>query len=490
MRRHSILIRSFTFSLLATLVLSVAGTLYAQNLWTLEDCINYALDNNIQVKQKQLDIELQEEYLLTSKLDMLPDLNGYVSHGYNWGKSVDRFTNEFATERVRSNNLYASSNFTIFNGFRKLNTMKQSKLYLLATNYESDKFMDDISLNIVTYYLTILYNTENLKIAQSQLDITTQQVSRTQKLVEAGTLARGDLLTVEAQAATEELNVITAMNNLELAYLDLSQALDLPTPEGFEIEIPVVRITEQIGLLPNPESVYNYALISRPEIKGAETRLEASEKGISIAKGGMSPNLYLSGSWGSGYSGANKVGEDETTTYPIIGYTEGTNPIPVISAYPSITYADYKVKGFGDQLKDNNNRSFMIHLNIPIFNGWQTNSAIQQAKISQQNAYYNLELEKLNLNKIINQAYADASAAYKKYISSIKNVDATTEAFKYAEQKFNVGLITSLEYNESKKENTLAQSLLISAKYEYLYTVTILDFYMGNPISIDKFRAN
>lgn len=488
MNKKRYLFKDFLISLIITVFLCGGSAVYAQNVWSLNDCIDYALDNNIQVKQKQLDIELQQEDYLQSKMAMLPDLNGYASHGYNWGQTIDRFTNEFATERVRSNNFYASTSMTLFNGFQKLNTMKQSKLYLLATQYEADKFLDDISVNIATFYLQVLYNTESLIVAENQLDITLQQADRTRKLVEAGTLARGDLLTVEAQAATEELMVVNAQNSLELSYLDLTQALDLPSPKGFEIEKPEFQITGDVNLLPNPESVFGYAVLNRPEIKSAETIVQATEKGVSIAKGFMSPNIYLSGSWGTGYSGANKIGVDPITFKPEIGIT--ANDVPVYSLYETTIYQDYKTKGFGDQLNDNNNRSFMLHMNIPIFNGWQTQTSIQKAKINLKSAEYSLDLAKLNLNKIINQAYSDAVAAFKKYNAAVKKVNATEMAFQYASQKFNVGLITSLEYNDSKKEHTKAQSELLSAKYEYLFTMTILDFYMGKPISLEKYKID
>ena len=486
MSNRRYLLKDFYISLAITILLIITGGIYAQKVWSLEDCINYALDNNIQVKQQELNIELQQEDYLQSKLTMLPDLNGYASHGYNWGQTIDRFTNQFATERVRSNNFYAQTSVTIFNGFQLLNTVKQSKLYLEATKYDADKFMDDISVNIATYYLQVLYNIESLKTAENQLEVTLQQVERTKKLVEAGTLARGDLLTVEAQAAAEELVVVNAQNALQLSYLDLTQALDLPSPEGFEVEKPDIEIDKDIKLLPSPDNVYGYAVINRPEIKAAEARLDASERGLSIARGSPSPSLSLSASWGSGYSGANKIGENPYMETIPIGYTAND-----VLVYSDITqYGDYKVKPFSEQIDDNNNQTFMIHLNIPIFNGWQARSSIQKAKINRNISEYNLALEKLNLNKLINQAYNDAESAFKKYRSAQKKVHATEEAFKYSEQKFNVGLITSYEYNDTKKELTSAQSELISAKYEFLFMITILDFYMGKPISIEKYATD
>ncbi|MDZ7742514.1 MAG: TolC family protein [Bacteroidota bacterium] len=478
--------KDFYISLAITCLLVITGGIYAQQVWSLEECIDYALENNIQVKQQQLNIELQEADYLQSKLSMLPDLNGYASHGYNWGQTIDRFTNQFATERVQSNNFYAQTSLTLFNGFQLMNNMKQSRLNLLATQYDADKFMDDISVNIATYYLQVLYNIETLRSAESQLEVTLQQVERTKKLVEAGTLARGDQLTVEAQAAAEELRVVNAQNALQLSYLDLTQALDLPSPEGFEVEQPDIEIERDIKLLPSPENVYGYALDNRPEIKAAETRLQASGKGLDIARGSLSPNLSLSASWGTGYSGANKIGEDPYIETIPIGYT--ANDVLVFSDINQ--YAGYKTKAFGDQFEDNNNQTFMIHLNIPIFNGWQARSSIQRAKINMDISEYNLQLEKLNLNKLINQAYNDAESAFKKYRSALKKVNATEEAFKYSEQKFNVGMITSYEYNDTKKELSNAQSELISAKYEFLFMITILDFYMGRPISLENYAMD
>jgi outer membrane protein len=334
-----------------------------------------------------------------------------------------------------------------------------------------------------------LYNTEALKSAEAQLAVTVEQVERTRKLVNAGTLAKGDLLTVEAQAAAEELAVVNAQNALQMSYLNLTQALDLETPVDFEVEKPDIQVTANDKLMPDPSVILGYAVLNRPEIKAAETRVDASHRGLSIAKGSRSPNLYFTASWGTGYSGANKVGVDPSYSYPVIGHTVGADPINVESYYQQVDYASSKTKDFSDQISDNNNQTLMFNMSIPIFNGWQANSSIQQAKINVQNAQYNLELAKLNLNKIINQAFTDATAAYKKYKSATKKVNATREAFKYSEQKFDVGMITSYEYNDTKKELTRAESELLSAKYEYLFTMTILDFYMGKPISIEKFEV-
>jgi outer membrane protein len=453
-------------------------------VWTLEDCIGYALTNNVDVKRQMLNIQYGEETLLQSKLNMLPNLNGYASNGYNWGQTIDRFTNEFATERVRSNNFYLSSQFTLFNGLQQLNTIKKNEIDLLASRYNVDTFMDDVSMNIAAAYLQILYYKELKRVAEAQLDISQQQVNRTGKMVDAGTLAKGDLLIIEAQLATEELNLITVQNNLDISYLTLAQLLDLPTMDGFEIEEPDLAEVESPQAPLGADAVYDIALGNRPEIKAAELTVQSSEKTLALARGVLYPVLGLQGSWGTGYSGAAKDYQyQDITDYPI-GVTEGGETVYSLYPYSEVISSD--VTPFTDQIGDNLNTTVMLNLQIPIFNGWYARSNITKAKIGIESAEYALQSTKLNLRKVIQQAYADAVAALKTHTAAEKKVEATSESFKYADQKFNVGLINSVEYNEAKKELTKAEAELLQAKYDFIFKTTILDFYMGNPLTLKR----
>ena len=452
--------------------------------WSLEDCINYALDSNINVKQQVLLVESQKAQLLQSYLIMLPDLNAGATHGYNWGQTVDRYTNQFATKRVQSNNFYLGTQFNLFQGLRQINTVSQTKLDYQAIQYDLDKMMDDISIAVAGYYLDILYGEELLEVARAQYDITQQQVNRMEKMVEAGTLARGDLLNLEAQLATEELQIVEAENRLMISSLSLQQLIDKPYDRNFKIETPDLKPIEAPQVVLTPENVYQVALDQRPEIKSAELRLESAKKGVSIARGYLSPTLSFSGSWATGYSGAAETANDEivTNTYEI-GYLQ-SNPAEVVLAdYPEPT--GYSTIPWGDQWTDNQNKSLQLNLQIPIFNGWQVQTAISQAKIQREQADLDLRQAKIDLDKTIQQAYADAVAALKNYNASEKKVNAQQEAYKYAEQKMEVGLMTSVDYNEVKKNLTTAESDLLQAKYRFIYTTTILDFYMGNPITLE-----
>ncbi len=432
----------------------------AQEVWTLEKCVEYALTNNIQVKQQLLMVKNDQALLQQDKLSLVPSLNGGASHGYNWGKTVDRFTNEFATDRVQSNNFYLSSNVTLFQGFQKINQIKQRKVDLEATRFDTDKFMDDLALNIATGYLQILFYSELAKTSDNQLKATQLQADRLKKLVDAGALAQGDYYTIEAQRALENSQLVGALNNLDIAYLTLAQMLDLPSQQGFEIEFPDLDLGLQPTLAISPDAIYAFALETQPSIKSAESRVKSSEIGLTMAQGGQSPSLSLQGSLGTGFSGANKL--LDTVSF------------------------NYDVKPFADQVKDNFNRSISLNLNVPIFNGWATRTNISRARINVENQNYNLELSKLQLRKTIQQAYADAKAALNSYQASNTGVDAARESYRYAEQKFIVGSMNSVDYNNSKKDLEKAESDQLRAKYEFIFKSTVLDFYMGKPITLKR----
>lgn len=340
---------------------------------------------------------------------------------------------------------------------------------------------NDISLSIATAYLQILYSKELLAIAQNQVTVTEKQVSRTQKLVDAGTVSKGTLLTLQAQQSTEELSVVTAQNNLDIAYLTLTQMLELPSVKDFEIEIPVFEIPKESTKILTPDVIFAYASGVQPEIKSAELKMKSSEIGLAIANGLRYPSLSLRGSYGTSYSGAGKKLKDiYISDYTPSGFTSGGDTV-FSPQYETV----YENTSFSDQINDNLNKSISFSLTLPIFNGWQANSTIKKAKIAIQSAEYTLQTTKNTLYKDIQQAYADALAALNKYNSSSKSVDAYKESFKYAEQKFDVGMLNSTEYDDAKNKLAEAESNMLQSKYEYVFRLKVLDFYMGKPIVLN-----
>ncbi len=433
------------------LLLSIIG--YSQKKWSLTDCINYAIENNIEIKQSEINTATNEINLQQSKLDLIPSLNASASQSYGWGRSIN-YTSYTYSNSNRQNYFQISSNVTVFQGFQKYNTIKQNNFEYMASQFDSDEMRDNISVRLAYAYLQILYSQEILDVAVNQVDITNQQIERTQKLVDAGTLAKGSLLEIQSQGAQEEVNAIMARNNLNLAYLDLLQLLDLPSSEKFEIVKPKLEITEEPQLL-RPEDVFSYAVINRPQILSAEYRVKSSDRGLAIAKGLRSPSLQLNSGWSTRYNNRN--------------YDDDESVIP-----------------FGKQFSENQDKTLSLSLNIPIFNGYQTTSNISRAKLNTKYAENNLELEKNTLRKTIEQSFSDAIAAYKSYNATIKSVNSFQEAFKYTEQKFNVGMVNAVEYNLAKSRLVQAESELLQAKYDFVFKKKILDFYMGIPLEFLK----
>lgn len=452
--------------------------------WSLQQCIEYALQHNIQVKQNMLNAKLSQATLLQNKAQILPNLSGSISNSYNNGKKVDPFTNTFVTgDWTQSQNFSLSASVTLFGGFQTLNSIKQSKYDLLASQQDVLKMQNDISLNIASAYLQILFAQELLATAQSQSDITKLQVERTKKLVDVGNLPKGNLFDIQAQMASEDVSVVNAENNLSLSSLNLVQMLNLDTVQNFSIARPEISMPSEVMLNTTSSQIYESALTRQPEIKGAEFKLRSSEKGISIARAGMYPRLSLSASYGSGFSGASK----DYGLPTLNGYIPNGN---ITSAgdtvyEPNLVYdQNPPIIPFKTQMDNNLNRSVGFYLTVPLFSNLQTYTAVTRAKINRENSALTLQLQKDNLRKTIQQAYNDAFASLKKYQASKKAVDAMAESFKYMEQKYNVGAVTTTEYNDSKNKLTKAKSDLLQSKYDYVFKLKVLDFYQGKPITL------
>jgi len=453
-----------------------------KKFWSLEECIEYSLSNNLQIKQQQISFLLSQSAVNANKASLLPNLNANATHVYNYGRTIDLFTNEFASQRVRSNNFYLSSSVTLFNGFQLLNNVRKSMADMKADKFNLEKVKNDIALSISTAYLQILYSNEMLKIAQEQRSITEQQLNRAAKLVEAGTLARGDFLAIDAQLASDELSVVNALNSRDMALLTLAQMLDLKTTDDFDIIIPEISVPENnSSLLLSVEGIYNQALKSLPEIKSAELGVESAAVGISIAKGMYSPRITLSGSLGTGFSGASRSVKDYSFDGGLdtIAFTYEVVSVPVVT--PSYTVI-YEVTSFNKQINDNLNKSIGLYMSIPLFNGFQARSNVAKSKLAFQGAQNNLEIAKNQVMKDVRQAKADAAAALNRYVAANRGLGAIKESYEYAQQKFDVGLIGIHEYNDARNKVIQIESELLQAKYEFVFRMQVLDFYMGKPL--------
>jgi outer membrane protein len=450
-------------TVMLALVWGLSATHAQTRQWSLEECINHAIENNIQIKQQALQTQFQENAHTLAKMRLLPTLNGSASHNYSFGRALDETTYSFTeNETIRSNQFFAGSNVTLFNGLQNYNNIIKTRYEVIAAEYDLERIKDNVSLSIALSYLQILLTKELIAATGAQLGITTQQIDKIGKMVDAGSLARGNLFDIQAQAAREELQLINLQNQLDLSILNMTQLLELSSPDGFDIVTPAIDIEPAAIAGGNVTDIFDTAVGTRPEIKGAETRLDIAGIDIKIAKAGLMPRLTLNSSFSTGYSDIRRK---------LLGIDPLTGPI----------YGDYS---FADQLNDNINYGLGFSLSIPIFNGWQVRTNIKNSQIQQQNSQFQLENSRKQLFKDIQQASADAVAALKKYAASEKAVEATQESFRYSEQRFNVGLVTPVEYNASKTQLLNSQSDLLQSKYEYVFKIKVLDFYQGIPIKL------
>lgn len=467
--------------ILMILMFPVFGGAQERTVWSLEDCVNHALENNLRIQQQKLGVEVARENLQQSQANRLPSLNASASHNYNYGRMLDPITNEFSTERVQTNNFSLSSGMTLFSGFQVRNNIERDRYDLLAREYDVATMENDISLAVASSYLQILFAKEMVEMAANQLDVTRQQVDRTAKLVDAGTLARGSLLTIQAQEATEELQLVNAENQLRIAYLDLMQLLDLREDVDFEVEVPDVELIPSETIQFSPMQIFDTAAQIQPSIISADMQVASAEKTHEIARGGRYPRLGLSGSMATGYSEARLRIVDANDLDP--KYAGQTGSVEALFA-PKFAGIETEVIPFRDQIDENLNRSIGVFLQIPIFNNFQVRSNINRTQISLENSRLQRQIIRDQLYKTIEQAHQDAHAALQRYRATEKNVQALEESFRYTEQRFNVGMVNTIEYNDAKNRLSAAQSELLQAKYEYVFRVQVLDFYIGRPISL------
>jgi outer membrane protein len=457
---------------------------YAQNKesWSLQQCVDYALANNNTVRQADLNSELSKSNYIQNRLNNLPTVNGFASHSYNFGQTIDRYTNQFANERVQSNNFALSSNMNLFNGMQNYNNWQQNKFNYEASVKDAEKAKNDIVLNVVNAYLQILFAQEILDATRKQVQLTQKQVERTKRLVDAGSANKGILLNVESQLSGEELQYINAENNFNLANLNLALLLNMEKPSEFKVSRPNVSLPKEDALALNPDGVYTIAQEKLPEVKSAELRLKSAEYALASSRGAIYPTLSLNASIATGYSGLRKNYSGEE----LVGYQTLVAPDKTTVFYqPIYTYTSSAVQPFADQFSNNINKSVGLNLNVPIFNGWQVQNGIKRARINVMSQKLNYDNVKIQLRRNVQQASADALAAQKKYYATLKSNNAASENYKYTEQRYELGASNSFEYNDAKTRLSKADSDLLQAKYDYLFKVKILEFYQGKPLVIE-----
>lgn len=466
-------------SFLTILFASITSISFAQTSnWDLQQCIDFAQKNNIAIKQAELNTQINKNNATQSKAAILPTVNAGAQHTYNFGRTIDRYTNTFANTQVLSQNFYLSSNVVLWSGFAQYNNIKANQYQYLSSTESYLQQRNDLALNVATAYINVIFSDEILQISKAQFKITQEQLDRTEKLANAGTLAKSAVYDLKAQLANEEVNVTSADNNYQIAMLTLKQLLNLDTLNNFNIVKPNVDILNNELGMTSVQNIYETALKNQHSIKSSQYNLLAAEKNLAVARGRMSPTLSATGSLGTGTSGLDKrIDKINFVGYDTTAVT--TSGDFVLSPKTQVVTSD---KPFADQFKDNVNKSIGLTLTVPIFNGLQTYTNVKNAKLNALNAKYSQDLTEQNLYKTIAQAYANAKAALNKYSANKASVEAAEQSFQFAQQKYNVGAISTFDYNNAKTRLQSAQSNLVQAKYDYVFKLKVLDYYQGKEL--------
>ena len=450
--------------------------------WTLQECVEYALKNNISIKQSELDTKLADIDKKLAVGNFLPNLNAGGSHSWNIGLNQNITTGLLENQTIQFTAANLSSNIAIYNGLQNQNRLRRAKLAQTASLYQLSKMQDDISLNIANSYLEILFNKENLKVQQNQLANDEKQLIRSQEMVDAGMVPRGDLLDMKATIASDKQRVVAAENTLFLSRLSLAQLLNLEDFENFDTVDTDVDFKISPVLAQTPEAIVQKANESRVEIKIAQANLDLASRDIKIAKGALQPSItgFYSFSTRASYSEiVTGFTPDTANPFSVIAQVEGTgqnvlqqNFLPIFS----------KAAPLLDQFSDNKGHNFGLQLTIPVFNGFSARGNVERSKISFERNNNALTQAKLDLETNVYRSITDAKGALNTYESSLTTMEARKEAFNYAKERYAVGMMNAFDYNQSQTLFINAQSDVVRAKYDALFKMKIVEFYFGIPI--------
>jgi len=446
---------------IALLILFFSG-LHSQaqeKKWTLRECVEYAHKNNITIQQTELDAQLAAIDKKDAFGNFLPSLNANASHNWNIGLNFNPITNLAETQTFQNTGVGLNMGVDIYKGLQNQNRLSRSRLAIIASQYQLTKIKDDVSLNVANAFLQILFNKENLKVQKEQLLNNEKQKQRTQELVNAGSVPRGDLFDMNATVATSQQAVVTAENTLLISKLSLAQLLQLEDFQNFDVADDSYEVTESQTMLQTPNSIFEKAKEQRVELKIARTNLEIAEKDIKIARGAFQPTLQ------GYYSFSARATDGDRVVTDGLGNLTLRGPAPIF-----------------DQFSESKGHSFGFQLSIPILNGFSVRNNVERSKVALERSKINFKQQELDLERNVFTAFTDAKGALNAYESAVVALEARTEAYNYAKERFAVGLMNAFDLNQSQTLFATAQSDVLRTKYDYIFRVKVVEFYFGIPI--------
>jgi outer membrane protein len=484
MKTKILLLLVFFFPLLSVSAQTPDAT--PVRVWNLKQCVDHALGSNLTIQRSTLSVATSRVDLTQSRWNRYPTLNGSVNYGFNWGRSVDPVRYEYTTQELRSMNPTLNASVVLFNGFRVQNQVSQSSTAYQASEYDLSKTRNDVMVNITSLYINVIFNKEQMENARYQLASSQAQLERAKKQVAAGAIAKSEELNLDAQVATNEVNLVQRENQLNLSILQLKQALQLPATEPLDVEMIEIDV-EDLVLDQTRDEVYEVARQTMPEIKSANTKVESADFAMRSARGGLYPRLSLFASLGTNYSSAS----DGPQFFPdggmvlagkkTVGLVEFTDQRVLTDNYVPTGELDENW-GYRDQLNDNLQKTVGFSLTVPIFNNYQSRASYQKTVINRDLARISAKETENTLRQNVENAYNDAVAASKTYNASLRQVAAREEAFRMMTQRREAGAANAIEYQIAENDLYRAKSDLTRAKFDFIFRKKILDFYQGKPL--------
>jgi outer membrane protein len=475
--------RNIFISALVTLILIYSTDISAQEIWSLERCVNHAIEKSLQIEGSKLTLKGTEVDITEARHSRYPNLSGNTNVGWNFGRSIDPTSNEFITETFFNNGFSINSNVLLYNGGRVNNTIMQSIQNSRATMKDMEQTKRDISLNVASLYLNLLFAKENLQNAENQLALTNEQLSQLSKQIAVGNRPENDRLDLEAQIATNEQTIIEARNNLTINLLNLKQFLRLDPDFSMDIQNPGDVLLDTDPDIITFAELYRSALNNQPSVAANELRVKVAQLGEKIAKTSFLPTIGAGGSLRTNYSnkgryidGYNSIIRDVPLTINGQSVTVGfPSEIPIIKKSP-----------YFDQFTDNISYGIGASVSIPIYSNYSARAGLQRAKINSERAQLSLDQSKETLKITIGQAHSDAKAAKARFMATEKTKTAQTNLYNNALKRFEIGNLNAFELTRLKTQMETSVINNIIAKYDFLFRTKILDFYLGKPIVLVK----
>ena len=446
-------------SVFIVLLLTSFATFSQSKSWTLEECVEYALKNNISIRQTELDLKIADVDKKAALGNFLPTLNANSSHSWNIGLNQNITTGLLENQTTQFTSAGVNSSVDIYNGLQNQNRYRRANISKIASQYQLDKMKDDVSLNVANAYLQILFNKESIKVQKEQLSNTEKQETRATEMVNAGMTPRGDLLDIKATVAADKQRLIAAENALFLSKLSLTQLIQLDDFKDFDVVEENVTLLESLVMLQTPEAIVEKAKQERVELKIASTNLELAQKDILIAKGAYQPS----------FAGFYSFDTRASNSKGFAGFDE--NGIPILATLPLF-----------DQFSNNKGHSFGVRLSIPIFNGFVVKTNVDRSKIAFERTKIAQQQAEVDLERNVYNAVTDAKGALNSYQSAEVALTAREEAFNYAKERYAVGMMNSFDFNQSQTLFLNAQSEVLRTKYDYIFKLKVVEFYFGIPI--------